>query len=123
MTTIHLKPYEKVFADSFSALAEAAHANSASHGFWDNREKDPISYKLSRIALMHSELSEAVEGIRKGLMDDHLPHCTMEEAELADVIIRVLDYSAGFGLDVGRVVIEKMRYNEGRPHMHGDKAL
>ena len=123
MTTIHLKPYEKVFADSFSALAEAAHANSASHGFWDNREKDPISYKLSRIALMHSELSEALHGIRKGLMDDHLSTRPMEEAEMADTVIRIMDYSAGYGLDVAGAIVEKMRYNEGRPYGHGDKAL
>lgn len=46
---------------------------------------------LELIALVHSELSEALEGHRKGLMDDHLPHRRMEEVELADAAIRILD--------------------------------
>src|SRR5690606_34482374 len=40
------------------------------------------------IALMHSELSEALEGIRKNSNDDHLPHRKSVEVELADTLIR-----------------------------------
>lgn len=66
------------------------------------------------LALIHSEVSECLEGVRKGLMDDHLPYRTMEEVELADVIIRVLDYCAGFDIDIQGAVLEKMKYNEKR---------
>lgn len=66
------------------------------------------------LALIHSEVSECLEGVRKDLMDDHLPHRTMEEVELADVLIRVLDYCAGFNLDIEGAVFEKMEYNTRR---------
>jgi hypothetical protein len=52
------------------------------------------------LCLIHSEISEAMEGARKGIMDDHLPNRPMEEVELADAIIRICDYAGGFGLDV-----------------------
>jgi len=66
------------------------------------------------IALMHSELSEALEGWRKDLMDDHLPHRKMIEVEFADCIIRILDTGAAMGLDIAGALIEKNRYNRQR---------
>lgn len=67
-----------------------------------------------RAALIHSEVSEAFEGWRKNLMDTHLPHRKMMEAELADVIIRVLDCAADNGFDIGGAVVEKLLYNRRR---------
>ena len=61
--------------------------------------------------LMVSELAEAMEGHRKGLMDDKLPHRKMIEVELADCIIRILDCAYGLGLDIGRAVSEKHHFN------------
>lgn len=67
------------------------------------------------IALCHSELSEALEGHRKGLMDDHLPERKMVVVELADVLIRVFDIAGGYELnDLGAVLLEKLRYNRER---------
>lgn len=66
------------------------------------------------IALMHSELSECLEGERKSLMDDHLPHRRMAEVELADTLIRIFDYAGGFGYDLGGAFVEKLRYNAER---------
>lgn len=66
------------------------------------------------IALMHSELSEALEADRKGLKDDKLPHRDGREVELADCIIRILDTAAALELDVAGALIEKNRFNRQR---------
>jgi NTP pyrophosphatase (non-canonical NTP hydrolase) len=66
------------------------------------------------LMLIVSEISEAMEGHRKNLQDDKLPRRKMLEVELADAVIRILDLSAGLGLDVGGAMIEKMAYNETR---------
>ncbi len=63
------------------------------------------------IALIHSELSEGLEGFRKNLMDDHLPTRKMLEVELADTLIRIFDLAGYQGLDLGGALIEKMEYN------------
>lgn len=70
--------------------------------------------KAEKICLIHSELSEMMEGARKGLLDDHLPHRRAEEVEAADVLIRLLDYCGRFGLDIGGAVEEKLAYNAKR---------
>lgn len=66
------------------------------------------------VSLMHSELSEALEADRKGLMDDKLPHRDGREVEFADCIIRILDTAAALGLDVAGALIEKNRFNKER---------
>ncbi len=71
------------------------------------------------IALMHSELSEALEGERKDLMDDKLPHRKMAEVELVDTLIRIFDYAGGFGYDLQGAWDDKMAYNHTREdHKH-----
>lgn len=66
------------------------------------------------IALMHSELSEALEANRKDLMDDKLPHRNGVEVELADCVIRIFDTAAAMGLDLSGAILEKNRYNQTR---------
>ncbi len=66
------------------------------------------------LALIHSELSEALEGERRNLMDDKLPHRRMAEVELADALIRILDYAGGFGYDLQGAFSEKMEFNARR---------
>lgn len=66
------------------------------------------------LCLVHSEISEAMEGARKGLMDDKLTHRTMLEVELADAVIRIFDMAGGLGLDVPGAIAEKLAFNARR---------
>ena len=70
--------------------------------------------KGEMIALIHSEISEAMEGERKGLMDDHLPNRPMAEVEMADAIIRIMDYCGRWGYDIGGAIMNKIEYNKNR---------
>lgn len=67
--------------------------------------------KGEMLMLMVSEIAEAMEGERKNLMDDKLPHRRMAEVELADLLIRLLDYAGGWGYDLGGATTEKLTYN------------
>lgn len=74
------------------------------------------------IALCHSELSEALEGHRKNLPDDHLPNREMVEVELVDCLIRIFDLAAGKGYDLEGAYREKMAYNQVRAdHKHENR--
>lgn len=68
-------------------LAKTIHQNNIDAGWWDDSNRDLNEVLM----LIVTEIAEATEGVRKGLMDDHLPHRKMEEVELADTLIRLLD--------------------------------
>jgi hypothetical protein len=70
--------------------------------------------RAEMLCLIHSEISEAMEGERKGLMDDHLPNRPMPEVELADAVIRIADYCGRWGYDLGGAIVEKLAYNAQR---------
>ena len=93
-----------------------AHKTATDAGWYtDPATCKPVKRNFGEVvALMHSELSEAMEADRKGLMDDKLPHRDGREVEFADCIIRILDTAAALGLDVAGAVIEKNRFNRER---------
>lgn len=92
----------------------------ANYNWWHDEHGNKLNRNRGElIALMHSELSEALEGERKDCMDTHLTHRKMAEVELADTLIRIFDYAAAFGYDLENAYQEKMAYNARRAdHTH-----
>jgi NTP pyrophosphatase (non-canonical NTP hydrolase) len=73
---------------------------------------EPIDRNIGELLmLMVSELAEAMEGHRKNLMDDKLPHRKMFEVELADLVIRVLDAAVHYAPGLESAIMEKLAYN------------
>lgn len=104
----------------------SAKVHQANIKWWRDIETgEPIKRnKGELLALIHSEISEALEGERKNLMDDKLPHRKMAEVELVDAIIRILDYAGGFGYDLQGAFDEKMEYNRTRAdHQHANRRV
>ena len=94
----------------------AAECHAANQHWWhDPRTGERLARnKGELLCLMHSEISECMEGERKNLMDDKLPHRRMAEVELADLLIRVFDYAGAFDYDLDGAVAEKLAYNATR---------
>ena len=102
------------FMQSYNGMCEEVYTVNVKNGFWD--EDRNVG---EMIALIHSELSEALEGYRKGLQDDHLPQYSSLEVELADTIIRIMDMTHGLNLNVASALLDKLEYNTTRGYKHG----
>jgi NTP pyrophosphatase (non-canonical NTP hydrolase) len=93
-----------------------------------NETRDPSDYQClaSVIALIHSEASEALEDIRDGHLDLMIGStgkpCGLP-SEMADIIIRVLDFCSLRDIDIDQAMRLKIDYNRTRPHRHGGKTL
>jgi NTP pyrophosphatase (non-canonical NTP hydrolase) len=106
---------ERIAGNGFRNLQDWAHNAAQNAGWWGGIDPiEDVHVVPAKLCLIHSEISEAMEGHRKGLMDDKLPHRSMLEVELADVVIRVGDLAGRLGLDVGGAITEKMAYNRNR---------
>ncbi|MBO0438944.1 hypothetical protein JZO69_01030 [Enterococcus sp. DIV0869a] len=109
---------------SISELQIEVHQNAVDHGWWE-KEQDFGTL----IALCHSELSEALEEVRKGLAVNETYVSTHDGSlegvpiELADVVIRIMDMSEHYGIDLQSAIIQKHEYNKSRPFKHGGKQF
>jgi NTP pyrophosphatase (non-canonical NTP hydrolase) len=96
-------------------MQHTVHNTAIKHGFDVNNREDGTS-----IALMHSELSEALEAMREGNpKDKHCPTYDSVDIELADCVIRIMDYCEGKGINLEAAIIAKMEFNHTREHKHG----
>ncbi len=109
---------QEQFKNAFIMLAKGANDTNLSKGFDNSKTDDLVLH-----ALIHSEIAEATEAVRKNKMDDKIIEFTGQEAELADTVIRIMTMSAAKNLRVAEAIIAKMEYNKGRPFKHGDKRI
>ena len=111
--------WESGLRSAIRTLGEEAMVTSRAKGF-----EDPPPSPVESMALIHCEVSEAVEALRLGNpADKHLPHHSSVGVELADVVIRAAHIAERMGINLGQCILDKMAYNRSRPRKHGGKLL
>lgn len=102
-------------AENINKLVAEIHADNLKAGWWHKGGRHLLKTNplvvSNKLALIHSEISEAMEGDRKGQNDDKLTHRKMIEVELADAVIRIFDLCGALKLDLGGAIEEKRKYN------------
>jgi len=109
-------PTDAEILEATRILVEASHGRAWNAGWYHDLKTGQVTTRSipEVIALMHSELSEALEGHRKNLMDDKLPHRKMVPVELFDCVIRIMDTIGAMYYDDIPALLEKMKYNDKR---------
>jgi len=107
-------------------LAQRIENNALNKGFWKDEYIGESPTIVTKLALIHSEVSEALEAYREqgllaGIRDDGKPEGFA--SELADIIIRTLDLGEHYGINMEQEIVNKMAYNETREYMHGGKKF
>ena len=103
------------FEKLWNSVAKSVYKNAVNHGFWEEEPNDG-----ERMALIHAEISEALEALRDGNPSSNkiIDYSSLEE-ELADAVIRIMDYCFGKDLDIAGAILAKIEYNRSREYMHG----
>lgn len=118
MSTFDLNPDTTAQAAQF--LQWQCHGAAKSAGWWIDPKtgssitENPYCFS-NKLMLIVSEVSEAMEGDRKSLPDDKLPHRSMREVELADAVIRIFDLAGAYNMDLAGAIAEKLAFNAKRP--------
>ena len=108
-------PYSKAVVEAFRTMQHAVHQNAVNHGWWDDPREDGTV-----LALVHAEVSECLEALRDGDPEDkQCPGFGQAEIELADVVIRVMDFCERKGWSLGKAIVAKHEFNKSRPYKHG----
>lgn len=124
---------ERALLVGLNAFQAAIHQYAKDKGFWDftvdlpgaggvmivtkQLPIDNLTVKNTKLILMVSELIECMEGLRNHLGEGN------EAEELADCVIRILDYCGAYELPLAQAIIQKQAKNLKRPHKHGGKAF
>lgn len=150
-------------ADTQNRVGDINRANGwREHDEADMSDAARVNFHIARLALITTEVAEAIEEIRNGravyeeyhtwmgkpvqwrqdglgVIEHPNPHMAGQSvefdpqahpakpegvpSELADIVIRALDAADAWGIDLERVIEEKLRYNESRGHRHGGKQV
>lgn len=107
-----------MFIKSFKEMMKEVHITAIDKGWWNKDVDEGVS-----IALTHSELSEGLEALRTDKQSDKILGFKGIEEELADVVIRCMDYAESKGYRLAEAVVKKSEYNKSRPYKHGGKKF
>ena len=101
------------------------HRNALNHGWYEGVTLDNMGpdFIPSKLALIHSEISEALEAYRRnGVTGGEVGEGSLPE-ELADTVIRIFDLAGFLGINLEKYIVQKHEYNKARPYRHGNKIV